>query len=172
MFQLDGACEAFFPEEVTFHNNLKKCWASEVWKGNVLDIWGKQIVTLWAEAALSPVSCLVCCLCQPPPSAARRCTCFSHAACPSRPRVPCWHVPSHFQEQPTTLLTSSSTISFPSPLGQTLKEESLPLPAANPLVTPQKPGIALDNSLHKDLFGAISGIGNVSCSVCFSLVSF
>lgn len=101
-----------------------------------------------------------------------RCTCFSHAACPSRPRVPCWHVPSHFQEQPMTLLTSSSTISFPSPLGQTVKEESLPLPAANPLVTPQKPGIALDNSLHKDLFGAISGIGNVSCSVCFSLVSF
>uniref|UniRef100_A0A452VLN9 Dedicator of cytokinesis 9 n=1 Tax=Ursus maritimus TaxID=29073 RepID=A0A452VLN9_URSMA len=42
----------------------------------------------------------------------------------------------------------------------TMKEESLPLPAANPLVTPQKPGIALDNSLHKDLFGAISGIAS------------
>lgn len=46
---------------------------------------------------------------------------------------------------------------------QTLKEESLALPAVNPLVTPQK-GSTLDNSLHKDLLGAISGIGNALCS--------
>ncbi|XP_038615019.1 dedicator of cytokinesis protein 9 isoform X6 [Tachyglossus aculeatus] len=38
------------------------------------------------------------------------------------------------------------------------KEEPLTLPIANPLVTPQKSGNTLDNSLHKDLFGAISGI--------------
>ncbi|XP_048955399.1 dedicator of cytokinesis protein 9 isoform X9 [Vulpes vulpes] len=49
---------------------------------------------------------------------------------------------------------------FPVNPGSTVKEESLLLPAANPLVTPQKPGIALDNSLHKDLFGAISGIAS------------
>lgn len=46
---------------------------------------------------------------------------------------------------------------------QTVKDESLALPAVNPLVTPQK-GSTLDNSLHKDLLGAISGIGNAPCS--------
>jgi len=43
-------------------------------------------------------------------------------------------------------------------VGQTVKEDSLP--AATPLVTPQKPGIAPDSSLHKDLFGAISGLAS------------
>ena len=49
-----------------------------------------------------------------------------------------------------------------------MKEDSLP--AANPLVTPQKPGLVLDNSLHKDLFGAISGIGRARRSVRLPLV--
>ncbi|KAH0624512.1 hypothetical protein JD844_032061 [Phrynosoma platyrhinos] len=40
------------------------------------------------------------------------------------------------------------------------KEESLTLPAANPLATPQKSVNILDNNLHKDLFGAISGIAS------------
>ncbi|XP_053160816.1 dedicator of cytokinesis protein 9 isoform X11 [Hemicordylus capensis] len=40
------------------------------------------------------------------------------------------------------------------------KDESLSLPAANPLVTPQKSVNTLDNNLHKDLFGAISGIAS------------
>ncbi|XP_042312819.1 dedicator of cytokinesis protein 9 isoform X5 [Sceloporus undulatus] len=40
------------------------------------------------------------------------------------------------------------------------KEESLTLPTANPLVTPQKSVNTLDNNLHKDLFGAISGIAS------------
>ncbi|XP_060625518.2 dedicator of cytokinesis protein 9 isoform X5 [Anolis sagrei] len=40
------------------------------------------------------------------------------------------------------------------------KEESLSLPAANPLMTPQKSVNTLDNNLHKDLFGAISGIAS------------
>ncbi|EPY73001.1 dedicator of cytokinesis protein 9, partial [Camelus ferus] len=48
---------------------------------------------------------------------------------------------------------------FPVNPGSTVKEESLTLPAVNPLVTPQKSGNTLDSSLHKDLFGAISGIG-------------
>uniref|UniRef100_A0A8C8SQQ6 Dedicator of cytokinesis 9 n=1 Tax=Pelusios castaneus TaxID=367368 RepID=A0A8C8SQQ6_9SAUR len=50
------------------------------------------------------------------------------------------------------------------------KDETLSMPAANPLVTPQKSGNTLDNSLHKDLFGVISGIAspytstpNVNC---------
>ncbi|XP_047576243.1 dedicator of cytokinesis protein 9 isoform X10 [Lutra lutra] len=47
---------------------------------------------------------------------------------------------------------------FPVNPGSTMKEDSLP--ATNPLVTPQKPGLVLDNSLHKDLFGAISGIAS------------
>ncbi|ETE65390.1 Dedicator of cytokinesis protein 9, partial [Ophiophagus hannah] len=38
------------------------------------------------------------------------------------------------------------------------KDETLNLPAANPLMTPQKSVNALDSSLQKDLFGAISGI--------------
>ncbi|KAM6448572.1 dedicator of cytokinesis protein 9 isoform 2-T2 [Liasis olivaceus] len=45
------------------------------------------------------------------------------------------------------------------------KDESLNLSAANPLVTPQKPVNALDSSLQKDLFGAISGIASpYTCS--------
>ncbi|KAL0614613.1 Dedicator of cytokinesis protein 9 [Plecturocebus cupreus] len=52
----------------------------------------------------------------------------------------------------------------------TVKDESLALPAVNPLVTPQK-GNTLDSSLHKDLLGAISGIGNALCSCGFSLAS-
>uniref|UniRef100_A0A2K6FNX0 Dedicator of cytokinesis 9 n=1 Tax=Propithecus coquereli TaxID=379532 RepID=A0A2K6FNX0_PROCO len=48
---------------------------------------------------------------------------------------------------------------FPVNPGSTGKDESLALPAVNPLVTPQK-GSTLDNSLHKDLLGAISGIAS------------
>nr|XP_054101131.1 dedicator of cytokinesis protein 9 isoform X27 [Callithrix jacchus] len=48
---------------------------------------------------------------------------------------------------------------FPVNAGVTVKDESLALPAVNPLVTPQK-GNTLDNSLHKDLLGAISGIAS------------
>ncbi|XP_065389493.1 dedicator of cytokinesis protein 9 isoform X6 [Macaca fascicularis] len=48
---------------------------------------------------------------------------------------------------------------FPVNAGMTVKDESLALPAVNPLVTPQK-GSTLDNSLHKDLLGAISGIAS------------
>ncbi|KAJ7319838.1 hypothetical protein JRQ81_019349 [Phrynocephalus forsythii] len=40
------------------------------------------------------------------------------------------------------------------------KEDSLNLATANPLVTPQKSVNTLDNNLHKDLFGAISGIAS------------
>ncbi|XP_059540975.1 dedicator of cytokinesis protein 9 isoform X2 [Myotis daubentonii] len=49
---------------------------------------------------------------------------------------------------------------FPVNPGSTAKEETLTLPAVNPLVTPQKSGNTLDNTLHKDLFGAISGIAS------------
>nr|XP_058897932.1 dedicator of cytokinesis protein 9 isoform X9 [Kogia breviceps] len=49
---------------------------------------------------------------------------------------------------------------FPVNPGSTVKEESLTLPAMNPIVTPQKSGSTLDASLHKDLFGAISGIAS------------
>ncbi|KAG8525152.1 Dedicator of cytokinesis protein 9, partial [Galemys pyrenaicus] len=49
---------------------------------------------------------------------------------------------------------------FPVNPGSTVKEESLSLPAVNPLVTPQKSGAALDGSLHKELFGAISGMAS------------
>ncbi|XP_045444718.1 dedicator of cytokinesis protein 9 isoform X14 [Pipistrellus kuhlii] len=49
---------------------------------------------------------------------------------------------------------------FPVNPGSTVKEESLTVPAVNPLVTPQKSGNTLDNNLHKDLFGAISGIAS------------
>ncbi|XP_054384544.1 dedicator of cytokinesis protein 9 isoform X6 [Pongo abelii] len=48
---------------------------------------------------------------------------------------------------------------FPVNAGMTVKDESLALPAVNPLATPQK-GSTLDNSLHKDLLGAISGIAS------------
>ncbi|XP_053240473.1 dedicator of cytokinesis protein 9 isoform X12 [Podarcis raffonei] len=40
------------------------------------------------------------------------------------------------------------------------KDESLSLPAANPLMTPQKSVNTLDSNLHKDVFGAISGIAS------------
>ncbi|XP_062982156.1 dedicator of cytokinesis protein 9 isoform X4 [Elgaria multicarinata webbii] len=40
------------------------------------------------------------------------------------------------------------------------KDESISLPVANPVVTPQKSVNTLDNNLHKDLFGAISGIAS------------
>ncbi|XP_042637897.1 dedicator of cytokinesis protein 9 [Orycteropus afer afer] len=49
---------------------------------------------------------------------------------------------------------------FPVNPSSTVKDESLNLPAVNPLVTPQKSGNTLDNNLHKDLFGAISGIAS------------
>ncbi|ELW71502.1 Dedicator of cytokinesis protein 9 [Tupaia chinensis] len=48
---------------------------------------------------------------------------------------------------------------FPVNPGSTMKDESLALPTVNPLVTPQK-GSTLDNTLHKDLLGAISGIAS------------
>ncbi|XP_034972049.1 dedicator of cytokinesis protein 9 isoform X3 [Zootoca vivipara] len=40
------------------------------------------------------------------------------------------------------------------------KDESLSLPAANPLMTPQKSVNTLDSNLQKDVFGAISGIAS------------
>ncbi|XP_075774881.1 dedicator of cytokinesis protein 9 isoform X5 [Pelodiscus sinensis] len=50
---------------------------------------------------------------------------------------------------------------FPvNPSSSSAKDESLSMPATNPLVTPQKLGNALDNNLHKDLFGVISGIAS------------
>ncbi|XP_055002252.1 dedicator of cytokinesis protein 9 isoform X18 [Sorex araneus] len=49
---------------------------------------------------------------------------------------------------------------FPVNPGSVAKEEALGLPVVNPLVTPQKSGGTLDASLHKDLFGAISGIAS------------
>ncbi|XP_074819051.1 dedicator of cytokinesis protein 9 isoform X8 [Natator depressus] len=61
---------------------------------------------------------------------------------------------------------------FPvNPSSSSAKDEPLSMPAANPLVTPQKSGNTSDNNLHKDLFGVISGIAspytsstpNVSC---------
>ncbi|XP_063281579.1 dedicator of cytokinesis protein 9 isoform X3 [Pelobates fuscus] len=47
----------------------------------------------------------------------------------------------------------------PFPVAQNSVKDETPvsLSSGNPLVTPQKPGNSLDNSLHKDLFGAISG---------------
>ncbi|XP_054829129.1 dedicator of cytokinesis protein 9 isoform X2 [Eublepharis macularius] len=44
--------------------------------------------------------------------------------------------------------------------GSSTKDEAVSLPAPNPLVTPQKSVNTLDNNLHKDLFGAISGIAS------------
>ncbi|XP_050802676.1 dedicator of cytokinesis protein 9 isoform X12 [Gopherus flavomarginatus] len=50
---------------------------------------------------------------------------------------------------------------FPvNPSSSSAKDEPLSMPAANPLVTPQKSSNTLDNSLHKDLFGVISGIAS------------
>uniref|UniRef100_A0A5F8GWC6 Dedicator of cytokinesis 9 n=1 Tax=Monodelphis domestica TaxID=13616 RepID=A0A5F8GWC6_MONDO len=40
------------------------------------------------------------------------------------------------------------------------KDEPLNMPTTNPLVTPQKSANTLDNNLHKDLFGVISGIAS------------
>ncbi|XP_015270599.1 PREDICTED: dedicator of cytokinesis protein 9 isoform X5 [Gekko japonicus] len=44
--------------------------------------------------------------------------------------------------------------------GSSTKDEALSLPTPNPLVTPQKSVNTLDSNLHKDLFGAISGIAS------------
>ncbi|XP_048348400.1 dedicator of cytokinesis protein 9 isoform X8 [Sphaerodactylus townsendi] len=44
--------------------------------------------------------------------------------------------------------------------GSSTKDETVSLPATNPLMTPQKSANTLDNNLHKDLFGAISGIAS------------
>nr|XP_056718160.1 dedicator of cytokinesis protein 9 isoform X2 [Euleptes europaea] len=44
--------------------------------------------------------------------------------------------------------------------GSSTKDETVSLPTTNPLVTPQKSLNTLDNNLHKDLFGAISGIAS------------
>ncbi|XP_048709906.1 dedicator of cytokinesis protein 9 isoform X2 [Caretta caretta] len=50
---------------------------------------------------------------------------------------------------------------FPvNPSSSSVKDEPLSMPAANPLVTPQKSGNTSDNNLHKDLFGVISGIAS------------
>ncbi|XP_072478157.1 dedicator of cytokinesis protein 9 isoform X2 [Notamacropus eugenii] len=49
---------------------------------------------------------------------------------------------------------------FPVNPSSTAKDESLNMPTTNPLVTPQKSGNTLDNNLHKDLFGVISGIAS------------
>ncbi|KAM9038084.1 dedicator of cytokinesis protein 9 isoform 2-T2 [Sarcophilus harrisii] len=49
---------------------------------------------------------------------------------------------------------------FPVNPSTNVKDESLSMPTANPLVTPQKSGNTLDNNLHKDLFGVISGIAS------------
>ncbi|XP_078003408.1 dedicator of cytokinesis protein 9 isoform X2 [Phascolarctos cinereus] len=49
---------------------------------------------------------------------------------------------------------------FPVNPNTNAKDESLNMPTTNPLVTPQKSGNTLDNNLHKDLFGVISGIAS------------
>ncbi|XP_074048039.1 dedicator of cytokinesis protein 9 isoform X2 [Macrotis lagotis] len=49
---------------------------------------------------------------------------------------------------------------FPVNPSTNAKDESLNMPTTNPLVTPQKSGNTLDNNLHKDLFGVISGIAS------------
>ncbi|XP_069614100.1 dedicator of cytokinesis protein 9 isoform X11 [Ranitomeya imitator] len=49
------------------------------------------------------------------------------------------------------------TSPFPVPQSNAKDELLLNAAAGNPLVTPQKPGNTLDNNLHKDLFGVISG---------------
>lgn len=89
------------------------------------------------------------------------------AASPTQAHLTCEAVLSCSNTCPHTskiswwlFLKSSLIVSSFSPLWQAVKEDSLILPAVNPLVTPQKSGNTLDNNLHKDLFGAISGIGN------------
>uniref|UniRef100_A0A8C5LWK2 Dedicator of cytokinesis 9 n=1 Tax=Leptobrachium leishanense TaxID=445787 RepID=A0A8C5LWK2_9ANUR len=50
------------------------------------------------------------------------------------------------------------TSPFPAAHNVSVKDETpVSLSSGNTLVTPQKPGNSLDNSLHKDLFGVISG---------------
>ncbi|XP_077153205.1 dedicator of cytokinesis protein 9 isoform X4 [Ranitomeya variabilis] len=49
------------------------------------------------------------------------------------------------------------TSPFPVPQSNAKDELLLNAATGNPLVTPQKPGNTLDNNLHKDLFGVISG---------------
>ncbi|XP_044525280.1 dedicator of cytokinesis protein 9 [Gracilinanus agilis] len=49
---------------------------------------------------------------------------------------------------------------FPVNPSANAKDESLNMPTTNPLVTPQKSANTLDNNLHKDLFGVISGIAS------------
>ncbi|XP_053563795.1 dedicator of cytokinesis protein 9 isoform X2 [Bombina bombina] len=49
------------------------------------------------------------------------------------------------------------TSPFPAVQNNSKDETIVNLSTGNPLVTPQKPGNTLDNSLHKDLFGVISG---------------
>uniref|UniRef100_A0A8B9QHK9 Dedicator of cytokinesis 9 n=1 Tax=Apteryx owenii TaxID=8824 RepID=A0A8B9QHK9_APTOW len=50
---------------------------------------------------------------------------------------------------------------FPvNPSSSSAKDDALNLPTASQLVTPQKSGNTLDNSLPKDLFGVISGIAS------------
>ncbi|XP_053311315.1 dedicator of cytokinesis protein 9 isoform X7 [Spea bombifrons] len=49
------------------------------------------------------------------------------------------------------------TSPFPVVQNNVKDETPVSVSSGNPLVTPQKPGNSLDNSLHKDLFGVISG---------------
>ncbi|XP_056662956.1 dedicator of cytokinesis protein 9 isoform X2 [Monodelphis domestica] len=49
---------------------------------------------------------------------------------------------------------------FPVNPSANAKDEPLNMPTTNPLVTPQKSANTLDNNLHKDLFGVISGIAS------------
>ncbi|XP_075439862.1 dedicator of cytokinesis protein 9-like [Ascaphus truei] len=49
------------------------------------------------------------------------------------------------------------TSPFPVTHNNAKDETPINVPTGNTLVTPQKPGNTLDNSLHKDLFGVISG---------------
>lgn len=44
-------------------------------------------------------------------------------------------------------------------MSQNMREDSL---VPNATVTPQKPGSCIENALHKDVFGVISGTGDSS----------
>lgn len=145
-------------------------------KGRVLDLLGKYR-TSWAKVSL-PTPDLTCPV-LPPPAAPLTHTphlhpalCSSHSGTFNMPACSVLFLcsPSHLQELLVNPLKSSSIVSCLSPSRQTVKEESLTLPAVNPIVTPQKSGSSLDASLHKDLFGAISGIGNARTLTCFSAV--
>lgn len=48
---------------------------------------------------------------------------------------------------------------------QNAREDSL---VASSMVTPQKPGSCIENALHKDVFGVISGTGKYSLR-CLSI---